>query len=293
MSLRILIVDDATFVRDTIKRTLRNFIPGVEIHDAINGHRAVAVLKAHNINIILSDWEMPEMSGEELLQWVRSQEKYLKTPFIMISSRGEKEHVVKAIQAGVSDYMAKPFTPEELQNKVTKQLDKIGFKNVYKATAAEGSIAALTGAAGAISATKKTKPGAVPPTQIKEGLAAFAKPASQTKSQAKPSARKNTAFSGTAQLRFPSGAHPCNVLDLTLQALNGIMARPEQIPAVFDQVVLDLSNAKGEAVARINGYVHGLTAFDLKPDSQKVKIMVRFVDDDPVKIEALSMLITR
>ena len=67
MALRILIVDDAAFVRDTIKRTLRRFLQDVEIFDANNGHRAIAALKANKIHLILSDWEMPEMSGEELL----------------------------------------------------------------------------------------------------------------------------------------------------------------------------------------------------------------------------------
>jgi len=127
MALKILVVDDAAFIRDTIKRTLRQFLHPLELHEAVDGRRAVAQLRGNKFDLILSDWEMPEMSGEQLLRWVRSESNTPEIPFIMISSRGDRDHIVKAIGSGVSDYLSKPFTPEELQRKVIKQPEKNGL----------------------------------------------------------------------------------------------------------------------------------------------------------------------
>ena len=71
MAIRILVVDDATFIRDMIKKQLRDKIPGVEILDAPDGTRALAQLKNQSVDLILSDWEMPNMTGAELLTAVR------------------------------------------------------------------------------------------------------------------------------------------------------------------------------------------------------------------------------
>ena len=72
MAIRILVVDDATFIRDMIKKQLRDKIPGVEILDAPDGTRALAQLKNQSVDLILSDWEMPNMTGAELLTAVRA-----------------------------------------------------------------------------------------------------------------------------------------------------------------------------------------------------------------------------
>ncbi|MEC8427885.1 MAG: response regulator, partial [Pseudomonadota bacterium] len=125
MAIRFLVVDDATFIRDMVKKQLRERIPGAEVFDAVDGNRAVAQLKKQHVDVILSDWEMPGMSGEEFLQWVRSQEEFQATPFIMVTSRGDRDHVMKAVQAGVSDYITKPFSSDELIKKVFKQLRKM------------------------------------------------------------------------------------------------------------------------------------------------------------------------
>ncbi len=126
MKLRILLIDDAAFIRDLIKRTLRKFLPNSEVMEAQDGKRAQSILNKHPVDLILSDWEMPGMSGEELLIWVRSQEKIAATPFIMISSLGEKAHIMRAVESGVSDYLGKPFSSEELMQKVQKALLKSG-----------------------------------------------------------------------------------------------------------------------------------------------------------------------
>ena len=285
MALRILVVDDAAFVRDTVKRTLRKFLPGVDIIDATNGHRAVSALKTNKIDLILSDWEMPEMSGEELLQWVRAQERYQNTPFIMVSSRGDKDHVITAVKSGVSDYLAKPFTPEELQIKVVKQLKRMGYK-LKGGAGAPGSQSSLD------ALTSKTKAQTVKPREVKDAAAIFAKPASQpTAKKAAPAS--SATFRGKAQLRFPNAICECDVRDLSLQALNGVMSRPDKIPSVFDQAAVDISDNDGNIIGRLNAYVHGITAADPRPSSDRLKIMVRFVDNDPDKFEQLSKFVTR
>src|SRR5690606_27773020 len=124
MKIRILLCDDASFIRDLIKRNLRKLLPQSEILDASDGKKAQAILNRQPIDLIISDWEMPGLSGEELLQWVRAEPRLATTPFIMITSLGGKENIMKAVQAGVSDYLGKPFTPEELMQKVNKALVK-------------------------------------------------------------------------------------------------------------------------------------------------------------------------
>ncbi len=299
MAVRILVVDDATFIRDLVKRQLREKIPGVEIFDAPDGNRAVALLKKQAVHLILSDWEMPGMTGEELLQWVRSSEAHSKTPFIMISSRGDRDYVVKAVKAGVSDYLSKPFTGEELLTKTMKQLRRAGIdvdKLHKRVGTTQGitasSIEALTGgaakpiekkapaiqAAGGVFATKpvaKATDGAV---EVTKG------PAEVTKGD-KDSARSR------AQLRFANVTCPCVVKDISLQAIQGLIQRSQTLPTVFDQAVVDIETSDGQAVARVNGYVHSIQAADNRVDTNVIKIVIRFVDNDPEKFEALSRYI--
>lgn len=132
----VLVVDDATFIRDLVKKGLRNYFPGIHTEDAVNGRKAQALLGKESFDLILCDWEMPEMSGLELLTWCREQDNYLRTvPFIMVTSRGDKENVVQAIQAGVTDFVGKPFTNEQLLTKVKKALAKVGKLDAVMSTA--------------------------------------------------------------------------------------------------------------------------------------------------------------
>ena len=122
----VLVVDDAPFIRDLVKKALRSHFPGLLIEEAINGRKAQQVLSRNVFDLILCDWEMPELSGLELLKWFRGQPDTGKTPFIMVTSRGDKENEVEAIQAGVSDYIGKPFSNEQLIAKVRKALQRAG-----------------------------------------------------------------------------------------------------------------------------------------------------------------------
>ncbi|WP_185233636.1 response regulator [Teredinibacter franksiae] len=281
MPLKVLIVDDASFVRDTIKRTLRQFIPNVEIHDAADGRRAVSAMKMNKFDIVLSDWEMPEMTGEEFLCWVRRDSNNPTVPFIMISSRGDRDHIIKAIQSGVSDYLSKPFTAEELRKKIAKQLKKIGHKD----SRAQPQTASGFSSLDVLTSSSVNRVASGPPEVKSASL--FAKPAAVVAT----SKNDGIQFQGKAQLRFPHLTCECAIRDLSLQAMSGFMMRPENLPTVFDQAVVDLEDKHGSAMARLNGYVHSIQAVENNPNTTKLKIVVRFVDNDPDKFEAISKAI--
>jgi len=277
MSLKILIVDDASFVRDTIKRTLRETLAHVELQEAPDGRRALGLLRSNKYDIILSDWEMPELSGEQLLKWVRTEYSNPKIPFIMISSRGDRSHILKAIESGVSDYLGKPFTAEELRRKLNKQLKKIGYKGKPQTASSAGvfsSLEVLTG-------------GSIEDRALENG--GEGKPLFTLPSDTKTAAQKKTSFQGKARLRFSNASScDCMVRSLNSECLTAFVVRSKDVPTLFDQAVVDIENTKGEALARLNAYVHSLTALENSPDTKKLKIVVRFVDNDPEKFEMIS-----
>ena len=295
MAIRFLVVDDATFIRDMVKKQLRDRIPGAQVYDATDGNRAVAQLKKQRVDVILSDWEMPGMSGEEFLQGVRSEEAFKDTPFIMVTSRGDKDHVVKAIQAGVSDFITKPFTSDELLKKVTKQLAKIGKspKDAIKSASSGAdvgfaSVEVLTG--GAKTAPKPTAKPAMDSVAALTGGASAAVPKTAAKSAAKKASKKSAKTK--AQLRFPNTTCACVVRDMSLQALSGLMQRSDPLPGLFEQAVVDIETESGD-VARVNGYLSSIAAGENKVDTNIIKVTIRFVDNDPEKFEALSKFIAK
>ena len=285
MAIRILVVDDATFIRDMVKKHLREKIPGVEVYEAVDGSRALAAMKSQTMDLILSDWEMPNMSGEELLRAVRSSDQGAATPFVMISSRGDRNHVIKAAESGVSDYLTKPFTPEELLRKVFKQLKAAGKAPTHASRQAStqgiafASVDVLTG-------TRVSQPTANPASSASLLTSGAAKP--------KP-ATKATNITGKAQLRFSNNIKPCAcvIRELSLQSLGGLMQRSDNLPTVFDQAVVDIEMGDGGDLARVNGYVHSIQAGENRAETNVVKIVIRFVDNDAEKFEVLSQYIAQ
>lgn len=281
MAIRILVVDDATFIRDMIKKQLRDRIPGVEVIDAPDGSRALAQMKSQAVDMILSDWEMPNMTGAELLSAVRTMPNGGDIPFIMISSRGDRSHIVKAIQLGVSDYLSKPFSAEELLKKVLKQLKVVGKTPVAAPRASTQGIAfasvdVLTGGAKALTTSAPASPAA----------AAAAAPGK--------SAPPAKTVKGKAQLRFSNNrTFGVVIREMSLQYMSGLMPRGDNLPTLFEQAVVDIETEDGSNLARVNGYIHSLQAGESRPDTQVVKIVVRFVDNDAEKFEALSKYIAQ
>lgn len=287
----VLVVDDATFIRDLVKKGLRDHFPGVHIEEAINGRKAQQLLGRHEVDLILCDWEMPEMSGLELLTWCREQDNLKTTPFIMVTSRGDKENVVQAIQAGVSDYIGKPFSNEQLVTKVKKALSRTGKLQALAAGAtapkmlgsgafANDSLAALTGGKAEVVKPSAPAPAATAP-------AAPAPAASPTPAAKAPGGR------GQGQLRLPGGNMACVIKALSLKEALLVVRRGEPLPQVLESAVLDLEQGEAAETARLNGYLHAVAALEPKPDSEWLQLTFRFVDRDPQKLDYLSRLIAR
>lgn len=117
----ILIVDDSPTMRRIIKNTLER-LGHKDSVEAGNGKEALQQLKEHPINFIVTDWNMPEMNGLEFVTELRSTPEYENLPILMITTRGMKDDVLQAVQAGVNNYVVKPFTPETLEQKISKLL---------------------------------------------------------------------------------------------------------------------------------------------------------------------------
>lgn len=123
-TLKALLVDDVASMRKFLKYGLEKTFPNVVVDEASNGKEAQAKLEKSDYDLVLSDWEMPLVNGEELLRWLRQHPTLNKTPFIMITSRDDKPSVLKAMHAGVDSYVVKPFTAEGLAQKVITVVEK-------------------------------------------------------------------------------------------------------------------------------------------------------------------------
>ncbi|WP_110969799.1 response regulator [Pseudomonas huaxiensis] len=284
----VLVVDDAPFIRDLVKKCLRNYFPGMVIEDAVNGRKAQTLMAREVFDLILCDWEMPEMSGLELLTWCRQQDSMKTLPFIMVTSRGDKENVVQAIQAGVSDYVGKPFTNEQLLTKVKKALARVGK---LEASMAGGNARSSSGFANdSLSALTSGKP------EQAKASAPVAAPAAQPQVSApapEPAKPAVPAGRGQGQLRLSSGNQPCIIKALTLKEASLVVRRSDALPQVLEGAVLDLEQGETSEIARLNGYLHSVAALEPKPDSDWLQLIFRFVDQDAQKLDYLSRLIAR
>ncbi len=119
ISLKVLVVDDMSTMRRIIKNVLKQ-IGFSDLVEAENGQDALNKLKAGDIGFIVSDWNMPVMLGIELLRAVRADPELKHLPFLMVTAEAQKENIIEAVQAGVSNYVVKPFTAEALQEKLEK-----------------------------------------------------------------------------------------------------------------------------------------------------------------------------
>lgn len=122
--IKILVVDDFATMRKVIRNLLKQV--GYEnIVEAEDGVIALKTLKSQKIDLVVSDWNMPNMTGLELLKAVRSDDDLKSTPFLMVTAEALQDNVIAAVKAGVSNYIVKPFTAETLNDKIVKILEKI------------------------------------------------------------------------------------------------------------------------------------------------------------------------
>ncbi len=118
-SMRILVVDDFSTMRRIIKNILRQ-LGFTNIEEADDGSTAWEILNKGGIDFVISDWNMPTMTGIELLRKVRGSEEFADMPFLMVTAEAQQENVIEAVQAKVSNYIVKPFTAETLKQKIDK-----------------------------------------------------------------------------------------------------------------------------------------------------------------------------
>jgi two-component system, chemotaxis family, chemotaxis protein CheY len=121
--MRVLVVDDFPTMRRILKNVLR------QIHmentlEAENGKEALNLLRKEEVDLIICDLLMPEMTGMELLQVCKADPEISHIPFIMVTAEAQKKAVMQAIKAGVDHYITKPFTPERLQEAINKVMPK-------------------------------------------------------------------------------------------------------------------------------------------------------------------------
>lgn len=123
VGLRVLVVDDFPTMRRIVKNLLKQL--GFDnIDEAEDGLMALQKLKTGGYGLVVSDWNMPNMEGIDLIRKIRQDPVLKDTPFLMVTAEAEKEKVIEAIKAGVDNYIVKPFTAEVLKEKLEKISDK-------------------------------------------------------------------------------------------------------------------------------------------------------------------------
>lgn len=125
---KIMIVDDMTGLRQLLKGQLK-LLGFSQFVESENGEQAYTLLRTEfgtskPVGLLISDWNMPRVSGMEFLQRVRADKRFENLPFLMVTAEGELKQVVAAIQAGVSEYMVKPFSPDTLKRKMISVWNK-------------------------------------------------------------------------------------------------------------------------------------------------------------------------
>jgi two-component system, chemotaxis family, chemotaxis protein CheY len=119
LNMKVMIVDDFA----TMRRILRNILKQIgfkNIIEAEDGKHALKELKKEKVDLIMCDWNMPEMPGIELLKNVRSDDELKKIPFVMVTAEAQKDNILEAVKSGVSNYVVKPFTAETITEKLNK-----------------------------------------------------------------------------------------------------------------------------------------------------------------------------
>lgn len=117
--MRVLVVDDFATMRKIIKNVLKQ-INIENVLEAESGKHALSVMKNDPVDLIISDWIMPEMTGIEFLKACKGDDEFKGIPFIMVTAEAQKENIMEAIKSGVDNYIVKPFTPDKLKDAIEK-----------------------------------------------------------------------------------------------------------------------------------------------------------------------------
>lgn len=123
--MKFLIVDDSVTMRRIVANSLKN-LGYTEFVEAADGQQALDVLAADSsIEFVITDWNMPEVSGLELVKAIRGNSNFASLPILMVTTRGIKEDIIEALNAKVNNYVVKPFTPQILKEKIDQILEAV------------------------------------------------------------------------------------------------------------------------------------------------------------------------
>ncbi len=128
MTSRLLIVDDSRAMRAFVRGSLRGFVD-CEIDEASSGFEALRLLPRTDYKMVITDINMPDINGLELIKFMRASERYRDVPIIIISTHSSKQDQEKALELGASAFLPKPFTPPEIVNVVTALIDEKGSES--------------------------------------------------------------------------------------------------------------------------------------------------------------------
>jgi len=123
--IKILVVDDFSTMRRIIKNLLRD-LGMTNVQEADDGQTALPILKQGGIEFLVTDWNMPGMTGIDLLKEVRADPNLAHIPVLMVTAEAKKEQIIAAAQAGVNGYVVKPFTAAVLKAKIDKIFERLG-----------------------------------------------------------------------------------------------------------------------------------------------------------------------
>ena len=123
-NMKILIVDDFSTMRRIIKNLLRD-LGFTNTQEADDGSSALPMLKAAEFDFLITDWNMPGMTGIDLLKAVRADDKLKSLPVLMVTAEAKREQIIEAAQAGVNGYVVKPFTAQALKEKIEKIFERV------------------------------------------------------------------------------------------------------------------------------------------------------------------------
>jgi two-component system, chemotaxis family, chemotaxis protein CheY len=121
--MRFLVVDDSSTMRRIIINTL-NKLGHTETHEAANGREGVERLAHTSVDMVITDWNMPEMSGIDFIRAVRANAATKQLPVLMVTTNAAEDDIVEALRAGVNNYVVKPFTPDTMKDKIEAALSK-------------------------------------------------------------------------------------------------------------------------------------------------------------------------
>ncbi len=270
---RILVVDDAKFTRDLMVKAVKAEYPQFEVETAQDGRKAQKLLEIGRFDLVLCDWEMPEMSGIELLTWLRENEENRSkdVPFIMVTSLGDKEYVVEAAEHGVTDYITKPFNNDQLVNKVTKQLVRSDIISREELAEIMNRRTRIMG--GGTTANVLTS---------KQGM--------QT-----ATTQTGRRVRGKAMLMFGETKLPVVIRELNTQEVVVMAKRGQAIPELFEELSVGFIAGQGEQQMRLTakGSVVLMQAQEKRTNAEAVYVGVRFTDMDQKSGQLLSKIIAR